>query len=102
MAARVSSAVFSRARSFSSCSGLMDGAGFRGERLRVFSRAGSSDLPLAGPASRLARRSELARLSDTRYPTFVSAASACPQNIQSHQRTLGLGEVPNDFLYWRR
>jgi len=62
----------------------------------------SSDLSFAGLAWRLARRSELARLSDTRYPTFDSAASACPQNIQSHQRTLGLGEVPNDFLYWRR
>src|SRR5690242_14844206 len=79
MAARVSSALFSRARSFSSCCSRVDVDAFRKEVLEDVS--------------------ELARLLDTCYSAF---ASACPLNIQSYQRTLDLGEVSNDFLDRRR
>src|SRR5260370_26448668 len=29
-------------------------------------------------------------------------SSGCSQNIQPNQRSLGFGEVSDDFLYWRR
>jgi len=32
----------------------------------------------------------------------IQPSSAHRLNIQTHQCTLGLGEVPNDFLNWRR
>ena len=51
----------------------IDGAGFLGERLRGLS----------------------ARLSDTCYSAFCFSTR---QDIQPHQRTLSLGEVPNDFF----